>query len=201
MKQHSTPALILGSSSIYRQRLLERLGLPFKTQSPDIDETPLTDESPVHYVQRLAFEKARAISKRLETPHPHSIIIGSDQTLVLNQEILGKPLQRSKARQMLTACSGQSVWFHCSWCLLDTTHGVVAEGVHPTEVVFRQLSDAEIERYTNREPAFDCAGAFKSETLGISLFDAIRSDDPTALVGLPLIAISKALRAAGFQIP
>ncbi len=192
------PALVLASSSPYRRQLLERLELEFSTIHPDIDETPLPDEAPIAYVKRLAREKARVGATRIDGD---AVLIGSDQTLVLEDKILGKPGSIDNAYAMLSRCSGQSVFFYCGYCLWHSRQGELETGMVPTEVVFRELSQAEISRYIKRDPALDCAGAFKSEGLGISLFKALRSDDPTALVGLPLISISMALRQFGLAIP
>jgi len=191
--------LVLASSSPYRKKLLQRLQLPFQTVVPDIDETPLVNELPVDYVKRLARQKAQAGAKLINADQ--AVLIGSDQTLVLDGNILGKPGSIEKARSMLAECSGKSVFFYCSYCLWHSQQGELETGMVPTEVCFRELTDADINRYIEREPALDCAGAFKSEALGISLFTALRSDDPTALVGLPMIAISMALGTFGWQIP
>lgn len=197
--QSSAPALLLASSSPYRRKLLQRLQLPFSVISPDIDETPLPDETPIDYVQRLAREKARVGAELAE--NNNTLVIGSDQTLVLDGEILGKPGSIKNAQVMLSRCSGKSVFFYCGYCLWHSEQGELETGMVPTEVCFRDLDDDEIARYIERDPALDCAGAFKSEALGIGLFSALRSDDPTALVGLPLISISMALRTFGLQIP
>lgn len=197
--QPSTPTLILASSSPYRQQLMRRLQLPFTTISPDIDETPLQHETPIDYVQRLAREKAQAGAKLADSTD--TLLIGSDQTLVLDGEILGKPGSINNARDMLSRCSGKSVFFYCGYCLWHSEQGDLETGMVPTEVCFRDLNEDEISRYIERDPALDCAGAFKSEALGISLFSALRSDDPTALIGLPLISVCMALRTFGLQIP
>jgi len=196
---HTLPQLVLASSSPYRKKLLQRLQLPFTTLSPDIDETPQKNEPPVDYVKRLARGKAQAGSACSKTAN--TLFIGSDQTLVLDGDILGKPGNTECAYAMLSRCSGKSVFFYCGYCLWHSEQGELATGMVPTEVRFRELNHTEIARYIEREPALDCAGAFKSETLGISLFSALRSDDPTALVGLPLISIAMALRTFGLQIP
>lgn len=196
---NSSAQLVLASSSPYRKKLLQRLQLPFTTLSPDIDETPLSNEHPIDYVKRLAREKAQAgaaISKTTNT-----LLIGSDQTLVLDGAILGKPGSVERAQTMLSRCSGKSVFFYCGYCLWHSEQGELKTDMVPTEVCFRELNHDEIARYIEREPALDCAGSFKSETLGISLFSALRSDDPTALIGLPLISIAMALRTFGIRIP
>ncbi len=195
----AAPKLVLASSSPYRRKLLQRLQLKFHTLSPDIDETPHIDELPVDYVKRLAREKAETGAKLSGTGN--TLVIGSDQTLVLDGEILGKPGSPVKAHDMLSRCSGKSVYFYCGYCLWHSEQGELETGMVPTEVRFRRLSSSEVSRYIEQEPALDCAGAFKSEALGISLFTALRSDDPTALIGLPMIAVSMALRTFGIQIP
>jgi septum formation protein len=199
--------LILASSSPYRRMLLQRLGLPFQCISPDVDESVLEHEQASTYVSRLAQHKARTVAAALtgDTARSAALIIGSDQALVLGDSIISKPDDRQNAAAMLQQCSAQTVVFHCGWCLLlrSATGKVemIAASVVPTHVQFRQLSEREIDHYLDRELALDCAGAFKSEALGISLFDAIRSDDPTALIGLPLISVCAGLRKAGLALP
>ena len=206
--------LVLASSSPYRRMLLQRLALEFDCEAPKIDESVLSDEQAPAYVSRLARTKAQrvgAMIQQLRSPGNRSsgaertLIIGSDQALVLDAQIISKPGNHAAAVAMLQRCSGQTVTFHCSWCLLqlDTSGNTtqIDTAVVPTEVVFRQLDDAEIVRYIKREPALDCAGAFKSEALGISLFAALRSDDPSALIGLPLISLCHGLRKAGIRLP
>jgi len=193
--------------------LLQRLALAFDCIAPEIDESVLPDEPPRQYVSRLALAKAQRVATLLQQrntddhasqPEP-ALIIGSDQALVLDDEIISKPADHSAAVAMLQRCAGRTIMFHCGWQLLqlaaDGTVASLAAAVVPTEVEFRQLADDEILRYIEREPALDCAGAFKSEALGISLFAALRSDDPTALIGLPLISLSAGLRQAGLALP
>ena len=188
--------LILASSSRYRAELLSRLGLPFQSQSPDVDETPLPNEDAKALVARLAKSKAEAIADAF----PRAVIVGSDQSAWSGTEILGKPGTTAGARNQLAYLSGRCVTFFTSVYLLDATRGEGLLAVVPTEVRFRSLSAAEIEAYVAREQPLDCAGAFRSEGLGIALFEAIESDDPTALIGLPLIALCRMLRRTGFEL-
>ena len=187
--------LILASTSRYRRELLERLRLPFQVARPEVDETPNAGESPPALARRLARAKAEAIATQL----PDAWVIGSDQVAALGSQPLGKPGTRDKAIAQLRAMSGREIQFHTAVALVrgDT----VLEAMDTTRVLFRSLQPAEIERYVEAEQPLDCAGSFKSEGLGITLFDAIESSDPTALVGLPLIALSGLLRKAGFTLP
>lgn len=187
--------LILASTSRYRRELLERLHLPFHVARPEVDETPRLGESPSALAQRLASEKAGAIAMQ----RPMSWIIGSDQCAELAGQPLGKPGTRDAAIAQLRGMSGQAVRFHTAVCL--RRDDACLQAIDLTTVRFRALSDAEIERYVDIEQPLDCAGSFKSEGLGVALFDAIESRDPTALIGLPLIALSELLRQAGFQLP
>lgn len=187
--------LVLASGSRYRAELLGRLGLPFRTWSPDIDESPLPREDCARTASRLARAKAEAGRAR----YPEGWIIGSDQVADLDGRPIGKPGHREGAREQLRAMRGRTVTFHTALCLL--AGGVAREALVPTQVAFRALTDDEIERYLDREPAFDCAGSAKSEGLGIALLDRLAGDDPTALVGLPLVALSRLLREAGAQVP
>ena len=188
--------LVLASTSRYRREMLGRLGLPFDVDRPDVDETPLAGEAPAGTAVRLAEAKARAVAAR----HPGAWVIGSDQVADLDGLALGKAGGREPALAQLEACSGRRVVFQTALCLLR--HGEPAHAaLDRTEVVFRALVRDEILRYLDAEQPYDCAGSFKCEGLGISLFDAIHSQDPTALVGLPLIALSRALREAGYRLP
>lgn len=189
--------LVLASTSAYRRMLLERLQLPFVTARPDVDETPLPGEHPPETANRLALAKARAVAERFED----ALIIGSDQVAHLGSEVFGKPGTPARAIAQLRRMSGHSVVFHTALALINTRTGAVQATSVPTEVRFRRLSDAEIIRYVEREQPLDCAGAAKSEALGISLLEALTGDDPTALVGLPLIALSRMLRAEGLPLP
>ncbi|OYD54231.1 septum formation inhibitor Maf [Thauera propionica] len=189
--------LVLASTSTYRRMLLERLSIPFTVARPDIDESPLSGESPAATAERLAAEKARAVAR----DWPDALIIGSDQVAHMGNEIFGKPGTESRAIEQLQRMSGQTVVFHTALALLNTRSGnVQIEGV-PTSVRFRTLSDDEIRRYVAKERPLDCAGSAKSEGLGIALLDALSGDDPTALIGLPLIALSRMLRAEGVELP
>lgn len=187
--------LVLASTSRYRRELLERLELPFETDKPDTDETPLAGEAPAETAIRLAEAKARAVAVR----HPDALIIGSDQVASVGDERFGKPGTVERAILQLRQMSGKAIIFHTAVCLLDTGTGHASTLCIPTEVGFRTLSDEEIERYVAREMPLDCAGSAKSEALGITLLDHIRGDDPNALVGLPMIALCRLLREAGVQ--
>jgi septum formation protein len=187
--------LVLASASPYRSMLLQRLGLSFDAQAADLNESPLDDESIRQCAERLAREKAQLIL----TLHPDTCVLGSDQTCSLRGRALGKPGSLPVAIEQLRALSSQTATFHTAICVL---HGKqIWQAVDHTQVEFRKLSDQDIEDYLAREPALDCAGSFMSERLGISLCDAIRTEDPTALIGLPLIATAKLLRQVGFRIP
>lgn len=197
----TSPALLLASSSIYRRELLTRLQLPFICHSPDINESPLPNETPRALVERLALNKARALAES----YPEHIIIGSDQVAVLDQQIIGKPLHAEGAFKQLHAASGRSVTFLTALAVIDTrkTSNTPREQVAcvPFTVHFRTLSDTQILRYIDKEQPFDCAGSFKSEGLGVSLFQATEGTDATSLVGLPLIRLCDMLNACGITIP
>lgn len=185
--------LILASSSRYRRGLLARLGLPFESTVPDIDETPDPGELPPALAARLALVKAKSI-RRADT-----VVIGSDQVAALDGRLLGKPGSRDAALDQLEACQGREVVFHTAVCVC-TDHGRTIDAhIDLTRVRFRQRSRVELSRYLDREPAYDCAGGFKAEALGIALFEAIESHDPTALIGLPLIWLADALSTAGLD--
>ncbi len=188
--------LILGSTSVYRKELLGRLRIPFDTVSPEVDETPLPGESPTDLAQRLALAKAQAVAQR----HPGAVVIGSDQVADLNGEPLGKPGTHARAVAQLQRMRGQTVVFQTAVAVVCLETGFSQTALAPVRVVFRDLSDAEIENYLQAEQPYDCAGSAKSEGLGIALLDAIDSDDPTALVGLPLIRTARMLRAAGLEL-
>jgi MAF protein len=188
--------LVLASSSPYRRALLERLQVPFEVVRPEIDETVSPGEAPTDYVQRLARRKAEALS----ATYPDALIIGSDQCAVLDGRILGKPGSRDRARTQLADCAGRAVVFHTGLCLLDTrTAEAQIEDVRYA-VHFRQLEPAAIEAYLDRETPFDCAGSFKAEGLGVALFERMEGEDPSALIGLPLIRLSAMLRQAGLDV-
>lgn len=189
--------LVLASTSAYRKMLLERLCTPFDTDRPETDETPLPGEAPPATAERLAAEKARAVAGRW----PDALIIGSDQVAYLDDEVFGKPGTEARAVAQLQRMRGRTVTFHTALALLNTrSDHLQVEGV-PTQVRFRDLSDDEIRRYVAKERPLDCAGSAKSEGLGIALLDAMPGDDPTALIGLPLIALSRMLRAEGLELP
>ena len=190
-------ALILGSTSRYRRELLERLRVPFTTASPDVDETPQAGEAPRDLALRLALAKAQAVA----TQFPDAVVIGSDQVADLQGEPLGKPLTHERAVAQLRRMRGQTMRFHTAVAVVCKASGFMQSEIAEVGVVFRDLSDAEIERYLRAEEPYDCAGSAKSEGLGISLLDAIHSDDPTALIGLPLITTCRMLRAAGLVLP
>lgn len=189
--------LVLASTSSYRQMLLERLSIPFELARPDTDETPLPGEPPATTAERLAAEKARAVA----AAWPDALIIGSDQVAYLGDQVFGKPGTASRAIAQLQQMSGQTIVFHTALALLNTRSGRLQTAGIPTRVRFRTLSEAEIRRYVAKEQPLDCAGSAKSEGLGISLLEALSGDDPTALIGLPLIALSRMLRAEGLELP
>jgi septum formation protein len=189
------PPLLLASGSRYRAELLARLRLPFRTLAPDIDETPLAGESAQQLAPRLASAKAMALS----ASHPEAWIIGSDQAAAVDDRIVGKPGHRDRAIDQLIAASGREVRFITAIALW-TPQGL-HEAVDITRVHFRRLDREAIERYVDAERPFDCAGSFKCEGYGITLFEAIESSDPTALIGLPLIALCSLLRKAGYALP
>ena len=195
MSNSSNPSLILASTSVYRRELLERLGIPFTVVSPELDETPLPGESTLELALRLAKAKAAAVSK----DYPDAWVIGSDQVADLCGAAIGKPGNFERAMAQLQLMRGSTVTFHTALCIMkgdmETTLSV------PTEVSFRKLSDEILESYLLTEEPYDCAGSAKSEGMGITLLEAIKSDDPTALIGLPLIALTGLLRDAGFVIP
>jgi septum formation protein len=193
----TAPRLILGSSSIYRKELLGRLGLPFETMVPDIDETPLPGEAPETTALRLARAKAAAIAARAGA----ALVIGSDQVATLDGEQIGKPGNHANALQQLQKMRGREVVFHTALCLWDgrqSDAGAAAQLCNvQTLVRFRDLPDAELDAYLRIEQPYDCAGSAKNEGLGIAILESIASDDPTALTGLPLIALTGMLRRAG----
>jgi len=196
-----TPALprqlVLASTSRYRRELLQRLQLPFDIESPDVDETPLPGEAPAPLAQRLALAKAHAVALR----HPNALVIGSDQVADLAGEPLGKPGGHERAVAQLQRMRGQSVVFQTAVAVVCLESGFAQAELAQVRVRFRDLHDDEIERYLRAEQPYDCAGSAKSEGLGIALLDAIDSDDPTALIGLPLIRTCRLLRAAGARLP
>lgn len=188
--------IILASSSPYRQELLSRLHLRFKTCSPDINESPLTDEKPTSLVERLSIEKGRVVA----SSHPDAIIISGDQVAVCKDIILGKPGDKKTAIEQLRFISGATVVFETGLCVLQAKTGEYKYRLVPTTVQFRELNEEMIENYIEKEPAFNCAGSFKSEGYGISLTTSIHNDDPTALIGLPLIHLTQMLEAVGVKV-
>ena len=188
--------LILGSTSPYRRELLTRLRLPFDVVAPQVDETPLADEPPRDLANRLALAKAHAVARL----HPNAVVIGSDQVADLNGEPLGKPGDHTHATAQLKRMRGKTVVFQTAVAVVCLTSGFEKLDLAAVRVQFRDLTDAEIEAYLQAEQPYDCAGSAKSEGLGIALLASIESDDPTALVGLPLIRTCHMLRAAGIEI-
>ena len=192
----STRALVLGSTTRYRRELLQRLQLPFEVAAPDVDETPHNGESPVALARRLALAKAHAVA----TKFPDAVVIGSDQVADLDGEPIGKPGTHDKATAQLRRMRGRVVIFQTAVAVVCRATGFEELDLAPVRVKFRDLSDAEIESYLRAEQPYDCAGSARSEGLGIALLDAIDSDDPTALVGLPLIRTCRMIRAAGVKV-
>ena len=185
--------LILASSSVYRKAQLQTLGLPFSCVKPDIDESRSNNENAYTMALRLAEEKARAVSSQFSD----ALIIGSDQTVAFGEQILGKPGNWDAAVTQLQLLRSQTVIFYSAIALINTTNNSVQKQVVETTVCYRNLSDAQIVAYLERDNPFDCAGSFKSEALGIAILESVRSDDPTALVGLPLIALTTMLTNVG----
>ncbi|WJM85742.1 nucleoside triphosphate pyrophosphatase [Dickeya chrysanthemi] len=185
--------IVLASTSIYRKALLEKLGLPFVCAAPDIDETPHDGENAVSLVRRLAISKARALANR----YPNHLIIGSDQVCVLEGAITGKPHTPENAIRQLQQASGQCITFYTGLALFNSSTAHLQSVVEPFDVYFRTLSTREIERYVDIEQPLDCAGSFKSEGLGITLFDRLSGRDPNTLIGLPLITLLELLREEG----
>lgn len=188
--------LVLGSTSVYRRDLLTRLGVPFTVEAPYVDETPLPGEAPAELARRLAAAKANAVARR----HPDAIVIGSDQVADLAGEPLGKPGNHANAVAQLERMSGREVMFQTALSVVCHDTGFAQHDLAPVRVRFRRLDRAGIEAYLRQEQPYDCAGSARSEGLGIALLEAIDSDDPTALVGLPLIRTCRMLRAAGLSL-
>jgi len=191
------PVLILASGSPYRRDLLARLALPFETLAPQLNEDHLAGEPPADRALRLALAKAQAVASR----RAGAFVIGSDQVAAAGDDVLDKPGDAAHARAQLAALSGRSARFYTACTLIGGADGVHLAHVDTTTVVFRAIAAEEIERYVAHEQPYDCAGSFKVEALGISLIECIESQDPTALIGLPLIWLAGALRAAGFRLP
>ncbi|WP_198140778.1 Maf family nucleotide pyrophosphatase [Nitrosospira sp. NpAV] len=194
--QQIAQRLILGSSSVYRHELLTRLQVPFEVFSPEIDETPLTDEIPEATALRLATAKTRAVA----LIYPDALIIGADQVAVLEGVQLGKPLNRANATRQLQFIRGKEVVFHTALSLFNTRNSNMQTRLIPSRVKFRKLSDQQIYNYLDKEQPYHCAGSAKSEGLGIALVEHMVSDDPTALIGLPLIALVEMLAYEGVGI-
>ncbi|MBK5103405.1 MAG: septum formation inhibitor Maf [Burkholderiales bacterium] len=192
----STPQIVLASTSRYRRELLARLGLPFEVASPHVDETALPNEAPQDTARRLAEAKARAVAQR----YPRAIVIGSDQVAVLEGMPLGKPGNHANALRQLKAMRGKEVSFHTALCVCHAASGQAPTRVVPFHVRFRDYTDAQIERYLQREQPYDCAGSARCEGLGIALIAEMRGTDPNALIGLPLIALTEMLAAQGISV-
>lgn len=189
------PPLILASSSPYRAAMLRRLGVAFTAVTSDIDETPGAEESAEALVRRLAYEKACHVARQ----HPQALVIGADQVALLDGRVLGKPGTRARAIEQILQMSGNPVEYLSGIALMG--HDTDRVDIVPTRLQYRQLQQSEIERYVDRDQPLDCAGAMRSESLGISLLESLSADDPTALIGMPLITIAQWLREAGFEIP
>jgi septum formation protein len=197
----SLPTLILASTSRYRRELLERLRLPFETQSPLVDETPQPEEAPARLALRLALAKAQAVAQQRRTANPDQdcIVIGSDQVADVDGQAIGKPGTHERAVEQLKAMSGKRIVFQTAVAVVRPTTGFESTLLASVAVQFRTLDDVAIERYLRLEQPYDCAGSAKCETLGIALLSSIESDDPTALIGLPMIRTSDLLRQAGLD--
>ncbi len=188
--------LVLGSTSPFRKTLLEKLKLPFICDKPDIDDTPQPNESPINLVQRLATEKAKAVS----SSHTNALIIGSDQVAVCNGEIIGKPHNYDNAVKQLSSFSGKSITFYTGLCVYCTETDTSNTLVEPFIVHFKTLTQADINHYLKAEEPYNCAGSFKSEGLGICLFEKLEGEDPNTLIGLPLIKLVALLKQQGFDV-
>jgi len=197
MLETTIPALVLASTSRYRRQLLDRLALPFTSVAPNVDESRIGHEPPAALAARLAQAKAQTVARQ----QPQAWVIGSDQVAEREGLALGKPGDHAGAVTQLRAASGRTLHFHTALCLHHAASATTLSHLDLTSVRFRTLDDATIERYLRHEQPYDCAGSFKSEGLGIALFEAIESNDPTALIGLPLIALARLLRTAGFTAP
>ena len=189
--------LILGSTSPFRAEILQKLCISFDTAAPDINESPLANESPSELVERLSVCKAKKVAET----HPAALIVGSDQVACVDQQILGKPHTHENAIEQLRFLSGKIVSFHTGLCLFNSESGNTQSTVEVFKVYFRALTDDQIERYLRNEKPYNCAGSFKSEALGISLFKKLEGDDPNTLIGLPLIRLVEFLSNEGLQVP
>lgn len=195
--KYQLPPIVLGSSSIFRKQMLEKLQLPFIQHSPDIDETPLNSETPLQMIERLSLLKAQAVA----AAHPDAIIIASDQCATFNNQPIGKPHTHENAVKQLKDFSGNSIIFYTGLVVIDPRDKQVHQIMDTTTVHFRNLSDATIQNYLLAEQPYQCAGSFKSEGLGITLFDSIESKDPNALIGLPLIDLTTIFATIGVVLP
>ncbi len=193
----TAPGLILASTSVYRRALLDRLRLPYTVRPPAVDEAARPGEAPRPRAERLALEKAQAVARA----HPAQLVIGADQVAACDGAILDKPGQAGAARAQLRAQSGRAVQYYSAVALVHAERGYATGFLDLTTVVFRALSDAEIDAYLAADAPYDCAGSLRSEALGISLCERIESQDPTALLGLPLIRLAASLRACGYALP
>jgi septum formation protein len=193
--------LVLASTSPFRKALLERLHIEFSCASPDVDETPIAGESIENMVMRLSVLKAEAIAEQIKNLGEEALIIGSDQSAVLNGQPLSKPGNFENAVKQLTEASGQRIVFQTGLCLLNTRTGRKQTVCEPYTVVFKKLSAEKIERYLQAEQPYNCAGSFKSESLGIALFEKFEGEDPNSLIGLPLIKLVEMLESEGVEIP
>jgi septum formation protein len=191
------PALVLASTSAYRRDLLARLRLRFEVAAPQVDETVIASETPLERAQRLGLAKAEAVSERF----PQATVIGSDQVAVCRGEVLEKPVNAARCREQLALLSGAAAVFYTAVAVVPGVDARAAQFVDTTTVYFRTLTEGEIERYVAAEQPFDCAGGFRCEGLGISLFTRIVSEDSTALIGLPLISLARCLRQLGYAVP
>ncbi len=197
MSSNPSPNLVLGSTSPFRKKLLEKLNIPFITASPNIDEAPLANETAQQLVSRLAQAKAKAVA----STHPNALIIGSDQVATIEGQIVGKPGCKSKAFEQLMQASGRRVTFYTGLCLYNSYTQKSQLCCEPFHVHFRQLEQAQIERYLDIEQPYNCAGSFKSEGLGIVLFSQLEGHDPNTLIGLPLIRLTDMLANEGLSLP
>lgn len=188
--------LILASSSPFRRELLARLMIPFEVVPPDVDESPQPGESPAQLVERLAIAKARAVA----ASHPDALVIGSDQVAVHGKDIVGKPLTHERAVAQLRAASGRAITLYTGLALVNSATGRVQSEVVPYRVLFRSLTDAQIENYLRKEQPYHCAGSVKSEGLGVALLERFEGDDPATLIGLPLIRLTRMLENEGIAV-
>ncbi|HID49198.1 MAG TPA: septum formation inhibitor Maf [Chromatiales bacterium] len=189
--------LVLASTSPYRKAILDKLGLPFEVRAPVVEETPRENESPAELVERLAIAKARDIAEQLD----EGLVIGSDQVAVIDDRVLGKPGSHENAVRQLRQAAGRRVTFLTGLALINAASGEVQAEVVPFSVLFRNLTDRQIENYLRKERPYNCAGSFKSEGLGIALFETLEGDDPNTLMGLPLIRLVRMLEREGLSIP